>query len=312
MSTVRNIFIFAVRDNLLQDLRQEISNTLSSTDYDILEVVANDAIHGISRIELLNFRESAVLIPFWTFEIELTYNNNYNNSNYSIETFDVKHLEMDGVIIDDTHRLINLSNGNHNARIYIRCPIFLYDYSVSIRIRCKLKTSDSDTSNIWSAWTDKKIINIPSTFINKQFDINEMISFVPTHSNHSIPGKIIKFIDKEKDLYQIQTGFITHKLLNNIHSSRIYRNGPYLKNIVVDINKNKQLKITKQLLYGTNCTHYKDEYDDIFTVLHSIFKCYAENYCQKFKSIQISEYVFIGIYFSKYIMDFIININKLK
>ena len=274
---------------------------------------------------MINFRESAVLLPVWSFEleiggitscqIELIDNNNSNNhsidetgSNSKIFEFGVDSLEMDGVIIDELHRLINLSSHlDHNARIYIRFPVFLKSYSVNIRLRCKLITSNS-----WSEWTNEQKINIPSSLITRTFDVDEKILFNPLHSNHSIPGTIRKIMDAEKELYQVEAGVIRRKIWNDIHSSRIFRNGPRLRNIVIDIDRMTQTHITKQLLFGTDCI---DEYDVIFHTLSDIYEEYAENLCDEnhdFDSIIDTDYPFIGRFVTNHIMEFLLDLDENK
>jgi len=318
MAETRHVYIFALQGHLLDDLRREISASLASTTGDYRpRINVHDAVHGIARVELVNFRESAVLLPFWSFQIELggitscqveLINNSTNHhsimqpadTNSKIFEFDVDSLEMDGVIIDEAHRLINLSNVNHDAKFYLRLPVLLSPYSVDVRVRCKLITSES-----WSEWTDTQSINIPSTLITKEFEADQDVLFVPEHTNHSIAGKVRQIIDADKQLYQIVAGsYLRQRLFNDVHSSRIYVNGPRLQYLVIDMDKRKHVQIQKTLLFGT---HAFDEYDEIFNLLAEIYEEYADDLCTKFRSIQSIDYPHIGRYVANHVMDFLFN-----
>eukprot|EP01084_Bolivina_argentea_P198161 339410_1 len=253
-----SLYVFALAENVF-------SNTLplASTDF-VPKLIVHDAIHGIAKIELVNFRESAVLIPCWSFQIQLSGKASqirflsHINGTHSIETDDAHckqfecaciKLEMDGVLIDHEIRLINLSITNRNAAFYIRFALFLSTYCVDIRVRCHNKLVASGDGS-WSEWSKTHTIHVPASWISKRFAVKERVLFTPTHSNHSIPGTIIKQVSPLNDTYRIQTGWILHKKCWDVPVSRIYRNGPQLKHMVIGIDK--------QLLFGC---------DDMFIVL---------------------------------------------
>ena len=51
MSSSRHVYVFALQGTILEDLRREISSTLSTTQQGYLpKIRVNDAIHGIAKL----------------------------------------------------------------------------------------------------------------------------------------------------------------------------------------------------------------------------------------------------------------------
>ena len=146
---------------------------------------------------------------------------------------------------------------------------------------------------------------------NVQLNMLEAVceQYIAKSIAHCLTKHIMHFVvdskeregDKQKELYQIQTGSTRPKIFNNVHSSSIYRNGPHSKHIVIDIDETKQIRIQKRLLLGSDPY---DKNDVIWCSLSDIYDNYAEDLCRHFESIEVTDYPYIARCISFIIISF--------
>ena len=64
---INHVYAFTFHGRLLQDLRQQIIEILSGSHDNAPDIKVHDAIHGVAKLELLNFRGTYYIIMMHLF-----------------------------------------------------------------------------------------------------------------------------------------------------------------------------------------------------------------------------------------------------
>eukprot|EP01083_Nonionella_stella_P067339 178044_1 len=229
----------------------------------------HDAVHGLAKIELMDLTGEET-----EFEIEINDANNIRFLQFNINN-------------------IALDMAENKTYIYCRLPLRLKDYFIGFRMRCKV---DHKLDDLWTPFSSKTVLQVPSSLISRNFKQNETVTFVRKGSNQGSSGTIVKILDVDCALYVIQdTRRLTYHM---VHCSRIYRKGPFLYNVLDAVSDETQKRMDQSVLLGLD--------EDTAPQAMDVFNCLSDVYTKYAKQMEIDKgihHVYIGRFIAKNVMD---------